>query len=79
MYRDAYLRFWGTPANDCTRCVRDALDVGYRLIDTAQAYNDEAEVGLALKQSGVKSEDIFLVTKILISNTGFEKAAKSIE
>lgn len=59
--------------------MRDALDVGYRLIDTAQAYNDEAEVGLALKQSGVKSEDIFLVTKILISNTGFEKAAKSIE
>ncbi len=59
--------------------MRDALDVGYRLIDTAQAYNDEAEVGLALKQSGVKSEDISLVTKILISNTGFEKAAKSIE
>ena len=67
-----------TPA-ECERCVRDALDVGYRLIDTAQAYFNEAEVGNAIKQSGVKREDIFLVTKVWISNAGEEKAAKSID
>ena len=64
---------------ECERCVVDALDVGYRLIDTAQAYFNEAEVGNAIKKSGVKREDIFLVTKIWISNSGEEKAAKSID
>ena len=64
---------------ECERCVIDALDVGYRLIDTAQAYFNEAEVGNAIKKSGVKREDIFLVTKIWISNAGEEKAAKSID
>ena len=63
----------------CERCVRDALDTGYRLIDTAQAYFNEEGVGSAIKNSGVKREDIFLVTKVWISNAGEEKAAVSID
>ncbi len=64
---------------ECERCVMDALSVGYRLIDTAQAYFNEQNVGDAIRKSGVKREDIFLVTKVWISNAGEEKAAKSIE
>ena len=65
--------------NDCERCVSDALEVGYRLIDTAQAYQNEEGVGNAWRKSGIKREDLFLVTKVWISNNGEEKAAKSID
>ena len=65
--------------NECERCVSDALEVGYRLIDTAQAYQNEEGVGYAWRKSGIKREDIFLVTKVWISNNGEEKAAKSID
>ena len=64
---------------ECERCVSDALSVGYRLIDTAQAYANEDGVGNAIRKSGIKREDIFLVTKVWISNAGEEKAAKSID
>ena len=64
---------------ECERCVSDALSVGYRLIDTAQAYANEEGVGNAIAKSGIKREDIFLVTKVWISNNGEEKAAKSID
>ncbi len=64
---------------ECERCVRDAIDTGYRLIDTAQSYFNEEGVGNAVKNSGVKREDLFLVTKIWISNSGDEKAAVSID
>lgn len=64
---------------ECERCVSDALSVGYRLIDTAQAYFNEEGVGAAMAKSGVKREDIFLVTKVWISNAGEEKAARSID
>ena len=64
---------------ECERCVSDALSVGYRLIDTAQAYGNEEGVGLAVRKSGIPREDIFLVTKVWISNAGEEKAAKSID
>ena len=64
---------------ECERCVSDALSVGYRLIDTAQAYQNEEGVGAAMAKSGIKREDIFLVTKVWISNAGEEKAAKSID
>ncbi|MBQ7212851.1 MAG: aldo/keto reductase [Muribaculaceae bacterium] len=64
---------------ECESCVSDALNVGYRLIDTAQAYFNEEGVGRAIKKSGIKREDIFLVTKVWISNSGEEKAAKSID
>ncbi|MBO4815119.1 MAG: aldo/keto reductase [Muribaculaceae bacterium] len=65
--------------DECERCVSDALSVGYRLIDTAQAYANEEGVGRAIKKSGIKREDIFLVTKVWISNSGEEKAARSID
>ncbi len=65
--------------NECERCVSDALNVGYRLIDTAQAYQNEEGVGNAWHKSGIKREDLFLVTKVWISNNGEEKAAKSID
>ena len=64
---------------ECERCVSDALSVGYRLIDTAQAYVNEEGVGAAIAKSGIKREDIFLVTKVWISNAGEEKAARSID
>ena len=64
---------------ECERCVSDALSVGYRLIDTAQAYANEEGVGNAWRKSGLKREDLFLVTKVWISNAGEEKAAKSID
>ena len=66
-------------STECERCVKDALDVGYRLIDTAQAYYNEEGVGNGIKKSGVKREDIFLVTKVWIANAGEERAAASID
>jgi len=65
--------------DECERCVSDALSVGYRLIDTAQAYANEEGVGNAWRKSGLKREEVFLVTKVWISNAGEEKAAKSID
>lgn len=64
---------------ECEQAVADALFVGYRLLDTAQAYHNEEAVGAAIKNSGIDRKDIFLVTKIWISNAGEEKAAKSID
>jgi diketogulonate reductase-like aldo/keto reductase len=65
--------------DECERCVSDALSVGYRLIDTAQAYQNEEGVGNAWRKSGLRREELFLVTKVWISNAGEEKAYKSIE
>ena len=65
--------------DECERCVSDALSAGYRLIDTAQAYQNEEGVGNAWRKSGLKREDLFLVTKVWISNNGEEKAAESID
>ena len=65
--------------DECERCVTDALSVGYRLIDTAQAYQNEEGVGNAWRKSGIKREDLFLVTKVWISNAGEERAYKSID
>ena len=67
------------PPQEAERCVSDALSVGYRLIDTAQAYFNEEGVGNAIVKSGIKREDLFITTKVWISNAGEEKAAKSID
>ena len=64
---------------ECERCVSDALSVGYRMIDTAQAYYNEEGVGCAVKKSGIPREELFLVTKVWISNAGYEKAKASID
>lgn len=64
---------------ECEKCVSDAISVGYRSIDTAQAYFNEEGVGKAWKKSGVKREDLFLTTKVWISKAGDKKAADSID
>ena len=64
---------------ECERCVLDALSVGYRAVDTAQAYGNEEGVGSALKKSGVLRSEVFLTTKVWITNAGEEKAARSID
>lgn len=64
---------------ECERCVLDAIDVGYRSIDTAQAYMNEEGVGSAIKKSGVPREELFITTKVWITNAGYEKAKASIE
>ena len=67
-----------TPPAETERCVLDAIEVGYRSIDTAQAYYNEEGVGSALAKSGLPREEFFLTTKIWISNAGYEKAKASI-
>lgn len=64
---------------ECERCVLDAINVGYRSIDTAQAYGNEEGVGSAVKKCGVPRGELFLTTKIWITNGGYEKAAASID
>ncbi len=64
---------------ECERCVSDAISVGYRLIDTAQAYGNEEGVGNAVKKCGVPREELFLTTKVWISNGGYEKAKASLQ
>lgn len=66
-------------ADETERCVLDALDAGYRLIDTAQAYGNEEGVGNAIVKCGVPREELFITTKIWISNNGYEKAKASID
>lgn len=63
---------------ECERCVLDALKAGYRSIDTAQSYFNEAEVGSAIQKSGIPREEIFLTTKVWIENYGYEAAKKSV-
>lgn len=64
---------------ECERCVSDAISVGYRLIDTAQAYGNEEGVGNAIRKSSIPRKDLFITTKVWISNAGYEKAKASIE
>ena len=67
------------PPAQTKECVLQALQIGYRLLDTAQFYGNEAEVGQAIKESGIPRQDIFLTTKIWYSNAGYEKAQDSIQ
>ena len=64
---------------ECEKAVSEAIEVGYRMFDTAQSYANEEAVGNAVKKSGIPREKFFIVTKIWISNAGEEKAAASIE
>lgn len=64
---------------ECERCVSDALAVGYRHIDTAQAYFNEEGVGAAVAKSGISRDKIFLTTKVWISNAGEDRCARSID
>ena len=64
---------------ECERVVLEAIEVGYRSIDTAQVYGNEEAVGNAIKKSGVDRKEFFVTTKVWISNSGYEKAKASIE
>ena len=65
--------------SECERCVMDAISVGYRMIDTAQAYFNEEGVGNAIRKCSVPRNDLFIVTKVWISNAGYEKTKASID
>lgn len=63
--------------SQCERSVLDALEAGYRHIDTAAAYGNEEAVGKAIKKSGIPRKEIFVTTKLWISDTNYEKAKKA--
>lgn len=65
--------------SECERCVSNAIEEGYRSIDTAQAYGNEEGVGNAIKKCGIPREELFITTKIWITNAGYEKASVSID
>ena len=64
---------------ECERSVRDAIDVGYRLIDTAASYGNEESVGNAIKTSGVQRKELFVTTKLWIADTGYEKTKAAFD
>ena len=64
---------------ECERCVLDAISAGYRSIDTAQSYGNEEAVGNAINKCGVPREELFITTKVWITNGGYEKAKESLE
>jgi 2,5-diketo-D-gluconate reductase A len=64
---------------ECERSVVDAIQTGYRLIDTAQSYENEEAVGNAIKRSGVRREELFITTKLWIQSNGYEGAKKAFE
>ncbi|MDQ0109154.1 aldo/keto reductase [Chitinophaga terrae (ex Kim and Jung 2007)] len=70
-------------ANECEQAVLNAIDTGYRLIDTAASYMNEAAVGTAIKNSGISRDELFITTKLWVQDTGYEKTKvafqKSIE
>lgn len=68
-----------TPPEETERCVSEALEVGYRLIDTAQAYGNEEGVGAAVAKSGIDRDEVFIVSKVWVSNMSYERAAASID
>ena len=66
-------------ANEAEKAVKNALDVGYRLIDTTTAYQNETAVGKAIKESGINREDIFVTSKLWVSDFTYERAKKGID
>ena len=71
--------FQMTDLDECERSVCDALDVGYRLLDTAASYGNEEAVGRAIKRSGVPRDELFVTTKLWISDAGHEGAVRAFE
>lgn len=61
------------------QAVLDALSAGYRLIDTAQAYGNEAEVGEAIQEAGIPRDQLFITTKVWVSDTGYDATKKEFE
>ncbi|TGK52436.1 aldo/keto reductase [Leptospira bouyouniensis] len=73
------LGVWKSRPKECFDAVKSALEVGYRHIDTAAIYGNEADVGRAIDESGIKRSEIFLVTKLWNADQGFEEAQKAID
>jgi len=71
--------FQVTDLAECERSVVDAIETGYRLIDTAQSYMNEEAVGKAIKRSGVAREELFITTKLWIQSNGYDGAKKAFE
>ena len=67
------------PQDETKKAVLDAIKTGYRLIDTAQSYFNEKEVGDAIKECGIPREELFITTKVWIDNYGYENCKKSLE
>lgn len=65
--------------SECTRCVVDAIGIGYRLIDTAASYLNEAAVGKGIKQAGIARDQLFVTTKLWVQDTGYERTARAID
>ena len=65
-------------ANECKKAVLDAIETGYRLIDTAASYQNEKAVGTAIKNSGIERKELFITTKLWVQDTGYEKTKKSV-
>jgi 2,5-diketo-D-gluconate reductase A len=63
----------------CERCVADAISLGYRLLDTATIYGNEASVGAGIKLSGIKREELFVTSKVWVDDSGYEKAKKAFD
>lgn len=66
------------PKEETKKCVLDAIKVGFRAIDTAQSYFNEAEVGEAITECGIPREELFITTKVWIDNYGYENCKKSV-
>ena len=64
---------------ECRNTVESTLDIGYRLIDTAQAYHNEKFVGDAIKQSNIPREELFITTKLWLADTGYKSTIKAFE
>src|ERR1041384_4535950 len=71
--------FQVTDLAECQRAVEDALSVGYRLIDTAAAYKNEEAVGSAIRKSGIARDELFITTKLWVSDTGYEKTKAAFD
>lgn len=66
-------------ARECERCVVDAIEVGYRLIDTAASYQNEEAVGRGLRTSGVPREQLFVTTKLWVQDAGYDRTLQAID
>jgi len=65
-------------SHECTRCVTDAIHLGYRLIDTAASYMNEAAVGQGIRDAGIPREQLFVTTKLWVQDTGYERTRRAI-
>jgi len=64
---------------ECRRCVIDAIHSGYRLIDTAASYMNEAAVGQGIKDAGIPREEVFVTTKLWVQDAGYERTRQAID